>query len=146
MNKLKIYTAITFLAVGGALTSCDTKKENVEDAKENVADANQELQEAKKELNAEYPAFRLENEARITANEKQIADLKAVVNQPGKLPLDELRKQRIIELKEKNIALRNKLYVYEKENSDWETFKREFNSDMDGLNQAFKDLSKDNKK
>ena len=30
--------------------------------------------------------------------------------------------------------------------SDWEAFKREYNSDMQGLNAAFKDLSNDNVK
>jgi hypothetical protein len=36
--------------------------------------------------------------------------------------------------------------TYEKKQSDWESFKREFNHDMDELGQALKDLTVDNKK
>ncbi len=67
------------------------------------------------------------------------------MNKPGKAPFDELRKKRIDELEQQNASLRRKLDAYEKENSDWETFEREFNHDMEALGKAFENLGKDNK-
>ncbi len=146
MKKQIFYIAFAAIVSGGIFTSCESKQEKVEEAKEDVRDAKEELHDAQAEINPEYSTFRTDAEARIDANEKRIDDLQAVVNQPGKKPLDEARKQRIEELKERNAQLRARLYGYEKERSDWESFKREFNSDMDGLGQSFKDLGEDNRK
>ena len=137
---------IVTITASSIFTSCDSKEKKVEEAKEEVQDAKQDLKEAQQELNAEYPAFKTEMEVRIADNEKRIAELRVILNKPGKLPLDELRKKRIDELEEKNAQLRSRLYGYETERSDWESFKREFKHDMDGIGDAFKDLGKNNKK
>jgi len=42
--------------------------------------------------------------------------------------------------------MRARLVAYEKSQSNWESFKREFNHDMDEIGQALKDLTVDNKK
>jgi len=65
------------------------------------------------------------------------------LNKPGKI-LDPIYKQRIETLEEQNRDLKVRLDVYEKNNSDWETFKREFNHDMDELGKALKDFTVDN--
>ena len=72
--------------------------------------------------------------------------MKEKLAKPGTALFDDLRKKRIEQLEQKNADLRSKLYGYEKEHSDWEAFKREFNHDMDGVGEAFKDLGKDNTK
>jgi len=59
--------------------------------------------------------------------------------------LDALRAKKIDALEQKNRDMRNRIAAYEKSQSDWESFKREFNHDMDELGQAFKDLTVDNK-
>jgi DNA repair ATPase RecN len=146
MKKTIFYIAFAAIVSGGILTSCDSKEKKVEDAKEEVQDAKQDLKEAQRDLNPEYSTFKTDAEMRIDANDKRIADLQAVINEPGKKPLDGARAKRIEELKERNAELRARLYGYEKERSDWESFKREFNHDMDGLGESFKDLGKDNKK
>ena len=146
MKKTIFYTAVLAIFTGSIFTSCDSKQENVEDAKEEVAEAKEELKEAQRELSAEYPAFKTEAEVRIDANEKRIAELRSVINQPGKKPLDEARAKRIDQLQEENARLKSRLYGYEQERSDWEAFKREFNHDMDELGNSFKDLGKDNAK
>ena len=146
MKKTIFYTAMAAVVAGSIFTSCDSKEKKVEDAKVEVKDANQDLKEKQAELNAEYPAYKTDAELRIAENEKQIAHFKEIVNRPGKLPLDEARKKRIEQLEEKNAELRSRLNGYEKERSDWETFKREFNHDMDGLGESFKDLGKNNTK
>ena len=146
MKKTIYFMTITAMMAGGVLSSCESKEKKVEDAKENVVDAKQDLKDAQKDLNAEYPAYRKDMEERIEANDKKIADLREILNKPGKKPLDNMRKDRIDELERKNADLRSRLYGYEKERSDWESFKREFNHDMDELGNSFKDMGKDNVK
>lgn len=111
-----------------------------------MEDAKQELKEEQHDLNKEYPTFKIDAETKISDNEKRIAKLREKLNKPGKVPFDDSRKKRIDELEKKNAALKSRLYGYEKERSDWETFKREFNHDMEGIGDAFKDLGKDNTK
>ncbi len=146
MKKTIFYTAFALIIGGIVFTSCQSKEKKVENAEENVQAANQKLDEAQRELNAEYPSFKKDGEAKIADNEKRIDALKANLDKPGNAPRDEMRKKRIDELKEKNAALRTRLYDYENERSDWEAFKIEFNHDMKGIADAFKDLGKDNAK
>ena len=49
-------------------------------------------------------------------------------------------------LEKRNAELRTKFANYEASQSDWEAFKREFNSDMDGIGKSLDDLAVDNKK
>jgi chromosome segregation ATPase len=145
--KKGIYAfAFSVLTAGIAFTSCESKEKKVEDAQENVQNAKEELKDAKNEVNAEYPAYRKDMDDRINQNEKRISELREKVNKPGEKPLDNARRQRIDDLEKKNSELRSRLYGYEKERGDWESFKREFNHDMDELGNAFNDLGKDNTK
>lgn len=146
MKKTILQTAFIILAAVGMLSSCASKEKKVEDAKLRVEDAKQDLNQAQRELNAEYPSFKTDAEAKIADNERQIVALNAIINNPGKLPLDEMRKKEVAELEEKNAQLKSRLYGYEKERTDWETFKREFNHDMEGIGEAFKELGKKNTK
>jgi F0F1-type ATP synthase membrane subunit b/b' len=140
------YPLMTLMITGVIFTSCESKEKKVEDAKENVQDAKKDLKEAQQDLNAEYPAFRTDAEKRIADNDKRIAELQEKIDKPGKAPLDDARKKRIEELKQKNADLRSRLYGYEKERSNWESFKREWNNDMEGLDQSVRDLGRDNTK
>lgn len=136
MKKTLIYTAM--IAVAGLYSCGSNENKSVEEAKE-------ELNEAQQELNEEYSSFKIEAEMKIAGNEQRIAELRVKLNEPGKAPFDELRKQRIDNLEQQNADLRTKLDAYEKDHSDWETFKREFNHDMEGIGKAFEDLGKSNK-
>ncbi len=144
MKKTIIYAALAVITVGSLLYSCDSNVEKVEKAQENLLDAEQELNEAKLALNAEYPTFKKEAEAKIAANEKSIEELNAIIIYPGDRKLDDLRRQRIAELMQKNNKLRVKLINYENENTNWEVFKREFNHDMKGVLDAIKDFGLNN--
>jgi hypothetical protein len=153
--KKTIYTlAVTALLAGTILTSCDSPAKKEEEAKENVQEAKQDLKEVQKDANAEservanaeeWRAFRNETDARITTNEARIAELRIKLKKPGKV-LDPLYAQRIEDLQKRNIELRARLDNYEKKQSGWESFKREFNHDMDELGHSLKDFSVDNKK
>jgi chromosome segregation ATPase len=146
MKKAIFLTAFNAIMAGFIFTSCESKQEKVEDAKEEVQEAKEELQEAQRELNAEYPTFKTDAEKKIDANDRRIAELEAKINQPGKKPLDEERRKRIEELKQKNAELRSRLYGYENERSDWESFKREWNHDMESLDKGVNDFDDDNVK
>ena len=148
MKKL-IYTIplCAVLMAGMILTGCQTPAQKEDAAKENVQNANEQLKDAKQEVNAEYPAFKRDAEVQINANENRIATLREKLNTSGgKAPLDPMRKQRIDDLERRNAELRSRLYGYEKERSDWETFKAGFNADMHKLDNAFTDFGNDLKK
>jgi hypothetical protein len=109
-------------------------KEDLKDAQENSATAAQKTATAE-----EWKIFKLETELKIKKNELQIANLKTSMNKPGKA-MDSAFAQRIANLEQKNIDLKNRVVFYEKNNTDWNTFKSEFNHDMEELSRAFGNL------
>jgi|GEM_PF-934879 predicted small lipoprotein YifL len=146
--KKTIYTlAVTVMMTGTALAGCGPSAPKQEMAETNVTAAKEELQNAKQQqVNAEYPAFKRNAEIKIADNEKQIANLRAKLAQPGKSPMDDMRRQKIDNLEKQNADLRSELYGYEKGPSDWTAFKLKFNHDEDRLHNAFRDFGNDLKK
>jgi hypothetical protein len=69
---------------------------------------------------------------------------KSIIKKPGKT-LDALRENKIDKLEQLNSDLKARLEAYEKNQSDWVSFKIEFNNDMDELGKDIKDLTVDNK-
>lgn len=143
--------AATFMA-GTIVTSCQSTNERDGDSQHMTIKAHQDDKEVKKELNADMPkfatadewkTFRLESELKINNNEIRVKELTEKMNKPG-TTLDPLYAKKIKNLEQKNIDLKVKLKTYETSQSDWETFKREFNHDMNELGKAFKDLTVDN--
>ncbi len=92
----------------------------------------------------EWKTFKSESELKINANKIRIAELKIEMNKPGEI-LDPLYSQRITTLERQNKDIRAKLCAYEKNQSNWESFKHEFKSDMDAIGEAFKNLTVDNR-
>jgi hypothetical protein len=66
------------------------------------------------------------------------------MKRPGKT-LDVLYEKRINALQQQNNSLNIKIEAYKENQSDWESFKREFNHDLAELGQAIKDLTISNK-
>jgi hypothetical protein len=54
--------------------------------------------------------------------------------------------QKVEYLEQQNHNLKVKMDNYDKTHSDWETFKNEFNHDVNELGQALKDFTINNKK
>jgi hypothetical protein len=94
---------------------------------------------------AEWEEFKSYSESVIQKNEATIEDLKLKMKDSGK-SADSLYVLRINTLEQNNKDMKRRISDYEKDQSNWSTFKREFNHDMDALGNALKDLSKDNKK
>jgi hypothetical protein len=155
MNKTIITLAITSMLVAGSVfTSCKSPAQKEDAAQAKVEDAQQDLNAAQDKADAatlkvataeEWKIFKTESEIKIRDNEIRIAELKAKMKKPGKV-FDSMYEKRIDALEQQNRDLRLRMETYEKSQSDWETFKAEFNHDMDELGKALKDLTVDNKK
>lgn len=153
MKKTMLTLATAALLMSGTIfTGCDSfmqkdsSEYSAEDAKENLNEAKIEAKEEvdKVATDEEWMLFKSETEIKIKENEVRIAELKLKMQKPGET-LDEMRAKKIESLEQKNRDMKLKMDNYEKNNSDWETFKREFNHDMDEFGKAFKDLTVDNK-
>ncbi len=153
MKKIIYILAVSLIATTTVISSCNSPSKKVDKARENVQEAQNELNETKAEAEIEqqkvataeeWKAFKNESENKIKENDARIAELRAKIMKPSKA-LDSIRENRIVALEQKNNILKAKIIAYENEQSDWESFKREFNHDMGELGNAFKDLTKDNK-
>lgn len=155
MKKTIFILFVTSIFVAGTIfTGCQSSTQKQEAAQLKVQEARADLNSAKQEANEatqivataeEWKAFRSESELKINANEIRITELKVKMNKPGEI-LDPLYAKKIATLEQQNKDLRAKLYAYEKSQSNWESFKREFNRDMDAIGEAFKNLTVDNKR
>lgn len=152
MKKIIFALALTtFMAMifVGCKPSTEEEKEaqeKVQEAKENVQDAKEDLLEARKAATAEeWQTFKNQTDSVIHQNEIRIAELKLKAKKTGK-SIDAKYQESIDVLEQKNKDLKAKLEIYKNDaNEDWQSFKREFNHDMDEIGQALKDLTVDNK-
>lgn len=142
------------ILAGTFFTSCKSNSEKEADAVEDVVEATDDLNKVTDEVNqdnitkandAEWQAYKMEANKTISENETRITELQTAMKKPGKT-FDDAYKKSIEALVDKNTALKTRITDYENNQTDWDTFKREFDSDMQGLGQAFKDLTVNNKK
>lgn len=155
MKKTILILAVTTTLIAGTIfTSCRSSVQKQEDAQAKVQDAKEELNAARKDANEaaqvvataeEWEAFRNESELQIKSNEVRITELNAKMKRPGEI-FDAIYEKKIASLEQQNREMRTRLLAYENNQSNWESFKREFNHDMDEIGQALKDLTVNNKK
>jgi hypothetical protein len=154
MKKLFFLLAVTAGLSGLAITGCKSNTEKNEEAVENVNDANANLKDvqeeatidaSKKATDAEWQTYKTEMLASINDNEIRIAELKKAFNKPG-TTFDANYSKNIDALQKRNLDLKVRIENYENNQTDWESFKREFNSDINGLGKAFDDFTVKNKK
>lgn len=153
-NKLLISAVTLTIMAGTMLAGCQSSIQKQEDAQAKVQEARQELNAAQKDASAaaqvvataeEWEAFRNESELKIQANEVRINELTVKMKRPGEI-FDAIYEKKITSLEQQNREMRTRLLAYEKSQSNWESFKREFNHDMDAIGQALTDLTVNNKK
>lgn len=154
MRKSILVLAVTTFLAGNVFTSCKSNTEKEEDAVENVQDAKENLENVTEDINndaitkandAEWQTFKAEANNTIVENEARIVELKKAMNKAG-TTFDATYKKNIETLQERNAALKTKIADYENNQTDWASFKREFDSDMTELGSALKDLTVNNKK
>ena len=142
------------IMTGGVFTGCQSSSQKADSAENKVQDAKQDLKKAENDAIVanqkaaeaeEWRIFKTDTEMKIKSNDTFIADLKAKMKTAGK-KMDAVYSASIDALEQKNKDLKARLDNYEKNQSDWASFKREFNHDMDELGQALKDLTVNNKK
>lgn len=152
-NLFTIATATVFV-VGGMLTGCDTSAQKVDAAEENVEKAKENLKEAKQEeavvikkkaTAAEWKVFKEDSDAKIAKNNAKIKELKTKKKTSGK-GMDKIYTERIENIEKKNVELKERLDNFDNEQTDWDSFKREFDHDMGELGKAFKELGTESSK
>lgn len=154
MKKSIVAIAFVALAITTISISCANDAEKVVDAKEEVVEAKDDLataQEnaaesaAKAATVEEWKLFKIESETKIQNNEAEIARLKISLKKPGG-ELDATYKENIAMLEKRNKDIKAKVNDYETSQSDWATFKREYDYDMESMSKAIKDMGTNNRK
>ena len=144
MRKRILVLAVVTITVGTIINGCQTQSEKVEDAQNRVENADSNLKEvqkdslkhAQKATNIEeWKIFRNESQAKIRNNEIRIEALKTKINNNGGSE-NYSNRERIDSLEKKNKELVTRMDNYDKGKSDWETFKLEFDRDLDGLGES----------
>jgi chromosome segregation ATPase len=157
MKKSIFNRAVTASFMAGTifvLIGCQSSDQKVQDAQDKVKDANQNMKQVQSDANVEeqkkanaeaWKMVKNEWEAKIKNNDIVIADLKSHLKKPGKA-IDAAYEKSINDLQQRNKDMKARIDAYDKSQSDWESFKREFTHDMEGLGQALNDLTVNNKK
>jgi hypothetical protein len=139
--------AVSFVAVSifyGCQSSSVTPEEEAAQAK--VDSAKSDLKDAQRAATAEeWKAFKVESAEKIRINELSIADFKDR-RSTSEAKFDVIYTEKIDKLEKQNKNLQARIDNYETRHTNWESFKSEFNHDMDELGKAVTDLTVDNKK
>ena len=136
MKKLNIIFSILSVTL---IISCRSAQQKEAAARENVADANQNLRQTQASNTEEWAAFKIDANTKIASNEERISELKVKMNKPGNT-FDGIYRTRIEKLESKNAELKSKLRNYDGNETGWQTFKKDFNRDMNEIGNNIKDL------
>lgn len=141
MKKTILVLAIGAISLGTIITGCKSSSEKVADAENNVQVAKMDLRAVQRDSMAavqkvvnieEWKIFRNESQVKIKNNEIRIDALKSKMRIRGNIG-DSGSKKAIDSLEIQNKELVSRMDNYNKGKSDWETFKLEFNRDVDRL-------------
>jgi hypothetical protein len=155
MKKVIFFVALTIPLMAGIIFTgywSSTQKQKAAQTK--MLYAKGDLIAAQEDANAaiqvvatpeEWKTFRSESELKIRDNEIRITELNVKLKNPGEI-FDAPYEKKIALLELQNKDMKARLEAYEKIQSNWETFKREFNHDMVAIGDELKDLTVDNKK
>ena len=136
---MKKSIGILVIAIAVFFVSCKSAQQKELDAQQNLSQARQDLSATQASNANEWQTFRSESLIKIKENDKRIAELKIKMNQPGNT-FDGMYRTRIEKLEAKNKELKSKLKNYDGKQTDWKTFKSDFNRDMDEIGKNIKDL------
>jgi hypothetical protein len=148
MKKLVLSLAVVAFMAGTLSTSFGQvpdkqsvkARENLKEEKKDVVVAKQDLKVAQKDSISEYQKLTKESEVKFKSNEKCIADLRAAITKNNsKAQATDQKKVSLLE--EKNNNLRKELADYKVlGQTQFNTFKTEFNRDLDQLAKELKDF------
>ena len=155
MKKTLLFFAITAIMAGSLLTAhaqqTDQKstdaRENMREAKINMSEAKQDLKIAKQDSLAQFPKFKKDCEAQFKCNDKSIAELKAKhleMNEEDKATF----RSRVEVLEQRNSDLKMRLADYKNDQGReaFNSFKNNFNDDLDRVDNGLMNLTINYKK
>jgi outer membrane murein-binding lipoprotein Lpp len=146
MKKILLTIPVLLIAGGLFFAGCSTPEEKAEKAENKVDDAKQDLNKAQLDAAAAdkkaadvaaWNQFKAETELKIASNETRIADIKLQIKNSGK-KASVAYTNKIDSLEMRNKNFKAKLAGYDNGQTNWESFKNEFGSDMDRLGEALK--------
>jgi len=137
----KKYLATMFI-LSALIIGCDSPSAKIEEAHNEVVEATEELNSAKSNFETELKYFQSESDGIMAENDRKIAALKLSTNEMKKGKKMECLNQ-ISELESKSKTLRGK-FQSSKNREDLNSFKTEFKYDVQELENAISDFSKNN--
>ena len=148
MKKLVLSLAVVAFLAGTISTSFGQvpdkqsvkARENLKEEKKDVVVAKQDLKVAQKDSVSEYQKLTKESDIKFKSNEKSIADLRAAITKNNsKEQATDQKKVSILE--DKNNSLKKELADYKVlGQTQFTTFKSEYNRDQDQLAKELKDF------
>lgn len=133
---------VAFAIVGASMlfTSCSSSTDKVDNAEQNVQDAKRDLEHANESQKKDVEAYNKIMAEKIAAQEQIIQEF----NERIKVQKSDAKKEyeeRIAELDKKNSDMKKKMADFNASNqSNWETFKASYNTEMNDLGYAFDKL------
>jgi hypothetical protein len=155
MKKMIFFATLTIPLMAGIIFTgywSSTQKQKAAQTKKVFA--NLDLIAAQEDANAatqvvatpeEWNTFKSESELKIRDNEIRITELNVKLKNPGEI-FDAPYEKKIALLELQNKDMKARLEAYEKIQSNWETFRREFNHDMVVIGDELKYLTVYNRK
>lgn len=145
-NTTKVAATLLLTVMMGTF-GCQTNSEKVTPAKSEAAEIDTtNLNLTQEEYLLDVEKYKKETNTKISANEQSIKEFKARIasnKKDAKANYD----KKINDLEQKNTDMKRKLDEYKIEGKEhWNSFKEEFNHDMDELGNALKDLTVNNTK
>jgi len=143
-KKIKLTLTTALLLIAATTFAQEDKK--TKKARENSDDAKKELHEARVDSAQDYKSFKEKADNQSAENQKKIAQLKEK-NKTASKEIKEEYEKKIEAIENKNDKLKRLLTAANNtQTSKWVAFKREFNHDLDEMNNAIDDLTKNNVK
>lgn len=128
-----------------AVVSCQSStSKKLKDAKADVIEADENIKVAQDDYLDDMDNFKKETKTQISENQKSINEFKAPIAE-GKKEAKADYDDKVNALEQKNSDMKRRMDEYKLEGKDhWNSFKKEFNHDMDELGKALKDLTVNN--
>jgi ABC-type enterochelin transport system substrate-binding protein len=148
MKRMMYYLIITMVVTGMILTACQSSTTKREKAKgKEMPDTVIYIdQDQKLTFKDSVDQFKKQSEKQIRLNKKEIVLFKTeIIDEKEKAKIRDDEKIAELELRNNDLVIRLDNY-YDESQEQWDSFKVEYNEDMEDLEDDFKDLIIENKK
>ncbi len=126
---------------GSLLTVCQVSAQKTDTYEDDMMLTSHDMTGFTQASNPGYAAYKRNAYQQIADNKKKIAGLRAKINVPGMIQIDDVKRQQIDRLEKRNVDMDIRLNHYQKGNTDWQGFTRDFDHDMADLQRALMDFS-----